>query len=131
MNRGLVIAAVLLIGLGIATAHGQRHAYPSLEDRVATYTKRLDLDVRQQSQLRALLLQQREQMLKVWNDPSIPAAQRIFATRTIADATADGIRAMLTEKQREKYKLPRPRHDGTPQPGDRTVQEWMNASSGH
>jgi hypothetical protein len=122
-------AALLLISIGIASAHAQHRASTTLEDRVATYTKRLNLDGKQQAQFRALLLQQREQVLKVWNDTSIPAAQRIHATRAIGDATADGIRAMLTEEQREKYKPPRPQHDSAAQPGERKVEDWMNAAS--
>lgn len=127
-HLGAIAAAVLLISIGFTSAHAQRNSHTSLEYRVATYTKRLDLDGKQQSQLRALLLQQREQVLRVWNDTSIPAPQRIHATRAIADATADGIRAMLTEAQREKYKPPRPPHDGTAHSGERSVEDWMNAA---
>jgi hypothetical protein len=149
----VLAAALLLMSIGVASAHAAdasdsdaaaapaavsqpipaRHAQhrgrTTLDDRVATYTKHLNLDAKQQFQLRALLLQQREQLLKVWNDTSIPAAQRVHATRAIGDATADSIRAMLTEEQRKKYNPPRPPHDSTAQPGALSAEEWINAAT--
>ncbi|MDB6091090.1 MAG: hypothetical protein JWN85_3874 [Gammaproteobacteria bacterium] len=154
MNRRWVLAATLLLmSIAVASAHAaeasdsnaaaapatvsqpiparqaQHRAHATLDDRVATYTKQLNLDAKQQSQLRALLLRQREQVLKVWNDTSIPAAQRVHATQAIGDATADSIRAMLTEEQRKKYNPPRPPHDSTAQPGARSSEDWINATT--
>jgi len=111
------------------TSRAQHRAHTSLDDRIATYTRELNLDAKQQSQLRALLLRQREQVLRVWNDTSIPAAQRVHATRVISDATADGIRGMLTEEQRKKYNPPRPPHDSTAQPGAPSAADWINAAN--
>jgi hypothetical protein len=113
------------------TSRTQHRARTNLDDRIATYTKELNLDAKQQSQLRVLLLQQREQVLRVWNDTSIPAAQRVHATRAISDATADGIRVMLTEEQRKKYNPPRPPHDSTAQPGAPSAADWINAANSH
>jgi hypothetical protein len=88
----------------------------------------LDLDAKQQAQLRALLLQQRARVLEIWNDTSMPAAQRVDATRAIAEATADGIRVMLTEEQRKKYGPPRPKRDHTAQPGAPSAADWINGT---
>jgi protein CpxP len=154
MTRRLLPAVgLLLISMGVASAHAagapdsdaaagpnavsrptparhaQHRARRALDDRVATYTKELNLDAKQQSQLRALLLQQREQVLRVWNDTSLPAAQRVHATGVISDATADGIRAMLTEEQRKKYNPPRPPHESTAQPGAPSAADWINAAN--
>jgi small-conductance mechanosensitive channel len=111
------------------TISAQHRARTNLGDRIATYTRELNLDAKQQSQLRALLLQQREQVLRVWNDTSIPAVQRVHATRAISEATADGIRAMLTEEQRKKYNPPRPARDSTAQPGAPSAADWINAAN--
>jgi hypothetical protein len=145
-RRRVLAAALLLMSISIASVHtaeasaaaratvsppvpaghARHRAHLTLDDRVATYTKELNLDVKQQSQLRTLLLQQRELVLKVWNDTSIPAAQRVHATKAIGDATADRIRAMLTEEQRKKYNPPRPPHDSTAQPGAPSAADWIN-----
>ena len=113
-----------------AAARAQRlQAHATLEDRVTVYTKALNLDPGQQSQLRTLLLLQREQVQRLWNDTSMDPANRVYATRAISDATADRIRAMLTEEQRSKYNPPRPPRDPAPAAGSRSVEDWMQAAS--
>ena len=99
-----------------------------LEDRVATLSKALDLDAKQQSELRKLLESQREQIRKVWSDTSAPAAYRVIATRAISDKTADQIRALLNDEQKKKYKPPRQAHEGAPAPPTTTVEDWMKAA---
>jgi hypothetical protein len=89
----------------------------------------LNLDPLQQSQLRELLLRQRAQVLQLWNDSTLSAAQRVHATGTISDATADGVRALLNEKQRRKFNLPRPPRDRTAQTGAPSVEDWINGST--
>ncbi len=53
-----------------------------VEDRVAALTKALNLDPAQQGRLTKLLESRRERIGKVWNDPTLPAAYRISATRS-------------------------------------------------
>jgi hypothetical protein len=125
----LITAILLLMSMGLQCVRAQHHAHASLDDRVATYTRELNLDAKQQSQLRALLLLQRKRVLEVWGDTSLPAAQRVHATRAIGDAVADGIRMILTEEQRKKYNPPRPPHDKAVQPGAPTVADWINAAT--
>jgi hypothetical protein len=125
----LIAVLSVLMSVGFASGHAQHRVYMSLDERIAAYTRELKLDAKQQSQLRALLLQQRKRVLEVWDDTSLPAAQRIHATRAIGDATADNIRAMLTEEQRRKYNPPRPPRNNTAQPGAPTVADWINAAT--
>jgi hypothetical protein len=95
-----------------ATAGGRadpRHAVHSgVDARVQLLTKELDLDARQQGEVRKILLQQRAEVRQAWNDESVPAAMRVAATRAIGDKTAERIRAILNDGQREKYVKPRP-----------------------
>jgi hypothetical protein len=110
-----------------AKPHAQRHAPKnSLEDRVKLLTKELDLDAKQQAELRKLLEGQRDQVKKVWDDTSLPAANRVGATQAISDRTGDAIRSMLNEEQKKKYnsaKPPRDATEGSPRPD---VEYWMN-----
>ena len=91
--------------------------------------KELGLDAIQQAQLRGILLNQRAEVLGVWNNSSAPAAQRIAATQAISEQTADRIRAMLTDAQREKYIKSRPHDTPVGAPGG-DLQKWMTAAQG-
>jgi len=95
-----------------------------LEDRVATLTKALDLDAKQQAALRKVLLGQREQMQRIWSDQSMPSANRIALTRAVTKQTADQIRALLNEEQRKKYDPP-PQGDPGRTVGNAHVEDWM------
>lgn len=99
-----------------------------LEERIRTLSKALDLDARQQNKLRNVLESQREQIRRVWRDRSVPAAQRVSATRAINDQTGDRIRALLNEEQRKKYNPARPLHEVAAGSTQRSVEDWMNAA---
>jgi hypothetical protein len=100
-----------------------------IEQRIALLTAELGLDAQQQSEVRKVLLDQRTQVLKVWNDESIPAGYRVIATRAISDKTAERIRALLSEEQKAKYIAPRKAHE--PQPGDSkvSIEQWMGKAN--
>jgi hypothetical protein len=137
MIRTWMLIALVLVSIGTPPARAEQPATKArkaparsgLEQRIAAYAKALNLDSQQQSRLRVLLLQQREQMQRLWNDNSIPPAQRVYATRAIGDATADGIREMLTDEQRKRYNPPAPARADTAQRERLTVEDWMNAAS--
>jgi Spy/CpxP family protein refolding chaperone len=101
----------------------QRGKGASLDDRVRMLAKALDLDARQQTEVKAVLQAQRDETLKVWADESLPAALRVKATEVIGERTADRIRALLNDEQKKKYSAPRlvPEH-----PAERPhVERWM------
>jgi hypothetical protein len=110
-----------------ATQHATpRHLNRSvLEDRISALTRALALDPLQQARLRKALLEQREQILKIWNDESLPAPYRISATEAVTERTADQIRSFLNDEQRKKYNQPKLSHEatGSVQPN---VEDWMN-----
>jgi Spy/CpxP family protein refolding chaperone len=101
----------------------------ALEQRITLLAAELSLDAQQQAQVRGILEDQREQVMRVWNDSSLPAADRVSATRVIGDRTADRIRAILTEEQKAKYhqaRKPRGAEENSPSP---SVEEWMKAAA--
>jgi hypothetical protein len=79
-----------------------------LDRRVELLARELDLDAVQQLKVRSLLLGQREQIVQVWQDETVPGALRVARTQAISERTEDGIRALLTDVQRQKYLKPRP-----------------------
>ena len=97
---------------------------------MALMTKELNLDARQQDSIRTLLLLQRSEMIKAWSDPSVPAAVRISAVQGISERTADRIRSVLTDAQREKYIKWRPHETPVGAPGG-DVEKWMKPAQPH
>ena len=113
-------------GVESAPSHAQHaRASSTLDGRVEALSKLLKLDVGQQGELKKLLEGQREQVRKVWDNASMPAAYRIAATQAISDRTADQIRALLNEEQRKKYSPPRLPHE-TNAGSSPSVEDWMN-----
>jgi hypothetical protein len=117
-----------------AAADGQAGSAPmqhesALAQRVTLLSAELGLSAQQQAQVRRILEDQREQVMRVWNDSSLAAANRVSATRTIGDRTADRIRAILTEEQKAKYhhaRKPRGAEENSASP---SVEEWMKAAA--
>ena len=95
-----------------------------LEHRVALLAKALVLDARQQTALRKVLVDQREQVQRIWSDESLPSANRIMLTKAVSRQTADRIRALLNPEQRKKYDPPS--QDGpAPAAANAHVEDWM------
>jgi hypothetical protein len=90
----------------------------ALDSRVQLLSKELDLDARQQAEVRGILLRQKAEVSQVWSDEATPAAIRVAATRAIVDKTADRIRAVLNDEQREKYIKPLPPEARETNPAD-------------
>jgi hypothetical protein len=104
---------------------GIRHKSVSpLDKRVTLLTKELKLDARQQVQVRKILQEQQAQISRLWSDSSTAPALRVNATQTIGDHTADQIRAILNEEQRQKYVQEHKRTTKVGAPGA-DVQTWM------
>ncbi len=100
----------------------------TLDHRLNVLTKALDLDERQRSELRTILEEQREAVLKIWRDTKLLPAERAPATHAVAERTADRIRAILNEAQRAKYNPPKPPPAPTPDSGAPNVDAWMKAT---
>ena len=91
--------------------------------------RELDLDAAQQLRVKALLESQREQVVRVWNDESVPGALRVKRTQSISERTEDGIRSLLSDEQKKKYFKPRP--DGVAAGGTPAeLATWMDKVNG-
>jgi hypothetical protein len=138
---GLILAIGLLGAAGITEASAKQDAAPvppahqatkrapgaGLDDRVKVFAKALDLDAAQQSQLRKILLGQRDAVRRVWTDKSLSPAERAPATRAASERTGDEIRAILNDEQRKKYNSASPA--AAPDKGDeRSVEQWLDAT---
>jgi hypothetical protein len=97
-----------LPAVGAVAAAGRSLRAESVVDRrVGLLGKELDLDLRQRERVKALLERQRDQIDRVWNDESMPAAVKVGSTQAISEQTIEQIRSVLTEAQRKKYIQPR------------------------
>jgi hypothetical protein len=104
--------------------HVKRSAF---EHRVALLTRALELDARQQTAVRKVLIDQREQAQRIWSDASLPSANRIMLTKALSRQTADRIRALLNPGQRDKYDAPR--QDSPSQAvANAHVEDWMQGA---
>jgi periplasmic protein CpxP/Spy len=105
------------------------HHESALTQRVTLLSAELGLSAQQQDQVRRILEDQREQVMRVWNDSSLAAANRVSATRNISDRTADRIRAILTEEQKAKYHQARKPREAGENSASPSVEEWMKAAA--
>jgi Spy/CpxP family protein refolding chaperone len=105
------------------------HHESALAQRVSLLSAELGLSAEQQAQVGRILEDQREQVMRVWNDSSLAAANRVSATRIIGDRTADRIRAILTEEQKAKYHQARKPRDAGENSASPSVEEWMKAAA--
>jgi hypothetical protein len=85
----------------------------------------LDLDAKQQAEVRKLLESQRDQVKRVWDDTAAPAANRIAATQAVSDRTGDAIRALLNDEQKKNFNSANPPRDAETSPRP-NVEDWMN-----
>jgi hypothetical protein len=136
LRRWPLLALSCLLGVLPALLHatdmpghrapGPRTAAAVLDQRVALLARELDLDARQQGQVRRILLQQKAEVTQAWSDESRSAPLRIEASRAISARTADRIRAILDDRQRERYIKPQPALAGGAQPAGK-VESWISA----
>jgi len=79
--------------------------------------------------VRRILEDQREQVMKVWNDTSLAAANRVSATRIISDRTRIASERSSQKKQKAKYnKARKPRAAGE-NSASPSIEEWMKATA--
>lgn len=96
-----------------------------LETRVQALTKELDLDMRQQGEIRSLLKQQRGEIQRIWLSGAVPPTERAPATRAANERVGEEIRALLNEAQKKKYNSVQPSTERSPGKS-RSVEEWLD-----
>lgn len=105
------------------------HLAKRLDERLKLLTAELALSQPQQQGVRRVLESQRAQVIKVWNDSSLPAAYRVSVTRTISDRTVEQIRSLLTEEQKLKYNRSRKPRESQAEASGQDLESWMKATS--
>jgi len=89
----------------VTPRHQRQRQYktPSIDDRVKSLAKSLDLDEKQQTELKGVLWSRHEQIIKMLRAESRSPVDRITQLRAINDGTVKRITALLNEEQRKKY----------------------------
>lgn len=109
--------------------HRTTHNYRprSLDDRVKTLAKNLNLSKAQQASVKKILKERVQEILRLRTDPSLSGADRIARFRGLQKQTVVKIREVLDEEQKKKYDPLAPRK--LPQaPQQRSVEDWIKAT---
>jgi hypothetical protein len=114
----LALGGVLTLGMGMAAAQDtQAPAAPPAapqggmhdmhrmdpERQLAHLTKELSLTSAQQDQIRPLLAERAQKMQALEQNQSLAPKDRRMQMRSISEGTQNGITAVLTDEQKQKY----------------------------
>lgn len=110
----LALGGVLALGMGMAAAQeapapaapqgamrGMHRMDP--ERQLAHLTKALSLTSAQQDQIRPLLAERTQKMQALMQDQQLAPKDRRMQMRSISEGTQNGINAVLTDEQKQKY----------------------------
>jgi CBS-domain-containing membrane protein len=113
-----------------APAHRAHSTYRrvTLDDRVKSLAKALDLSDTQQVAVKRILEQRQAETLRLRLDGSISGEQRIDRWRALQDDTVLRIRAVLNDDQKKKYD-PLAIRERTPPQDQKTVEEWLKETT--
>ena len=98
-----------------------------IDGRVKVLAKNLDLNEAQQSAVKNILEQRRQETLRLRLDSSVTPSSRIARFRVLQDKTVEQIRAVLNEEQRKKYD-PLVVRGIPPAQDQRSVEDWLRLS---
>ena len=107
-----------------------RHKRQSMDDRIAVLSKNLALTENQRSAVKRVLLWRQQEMLRIRNSDA-PGGVRIGQVRTLQDETVERIRAVLTDEQKKKYDPLAVRNAPTPETPQRSLEDWIKATTPH
>jgi len=134
----LVLVAMILAPGGPVAAQVNGATNPSgqtqrtrqrsgIDARVKVLAKNLDLNEAQQSAVKNILEQRRQETLRLRLDSSVTPSSRIARFRVLQDKTVERIRAVLNEEQRKKYD-PLVVRGIPPAQDQRSVEDWLRLS---
>ena len=106
------------------------HRRARLEDRVKVLAESLHLDDAQQVAVTKILEERQQETLRIRRDASISGSDRMAQFRAIQDRTVVRIRSVLNEEQKKKYD-PLAVRRVEPVPEQRSVEDWIKATSPH
>jgi len=118
--RNLVWFALVMCSLAQAQS-------PALEQRLRLLTRELDLTASQQASVRHILEGQQAAVRAVLGDPRVSPPERAPVIGAIQERTADQIRGVLDEKQKEKYYKAKPAAAVERHPD---IQTWLDVAHG-
>ena len=124
----LCLAQVFQVLLVSAPAVAQRGHIPTIDDRVRVLARSLDLNEAQRAAVKKILVQRRQETLRIRQDPSISGGARIERFRALQDNTVERIRAVLNEEQKKKYD-PLAVRRTQPAPQQRSVEDWLKVTT--
>jgi hypothetical protein len=120
-------AAAQEAGAAKPAPRARRYRRASIDDRVKRLAKSLDLSEAQQSEVKKILEQRQQQMLRIRLNPSISGSTRIDQFRALQDKTVERIRAVLNDEQKKKYDpLASRKLQAKP---ERSVEDWLKATT--
>jgi periplasmic protein CpxP/Spy len=93
-----------------AEGQGKHHGMPSIDERVAHMTKALNLSEDQQTKVKSILTDQRDQMMSLKQDTSTAPTDRRAKFQEIHESTQQKIRDVLTDDQKTKFDQMQERH---------------------
>ena len=106
-RRFLLVAVTSVLGVVIASgiAFGQRgnRQPPSVDEQVKRLADRLNLSDDQQSKIKPILEDQRQQMTSLREDTSLSREDRMSKMRSIRESTTSKISAILNDDQKRQY----------------------------
>jgi Spy/CpxP family protein refolding chaperone len=103
---------------------------PTLDDRVAVLSKNLELTEAQRSAVKKILEQRQQQTVRI-RELEAPGNVRIEQFRALQERTVAQIRAVLTDEQKKKYDPLLPRTRPAPSAPQRSVEDWIKATTPH
>jgi Spy/CpxP family protein refolding chaperone len=106
--------------------HGPQGPAQVLDEHVRALAKSLELDAKQQADLRQILIQERAAVLEMRRNGAGGGQDYVTASRAIVARTRDGIRALLTPEQRKKFFTDVPEDSLAPAQADR--DKWLEAA---
>jgi hypothetical protein len=114
-----------------AAVHGgrampRRQVRSGIDDRVRVLAKTLELSEAQQSAVKKILEQRRQQVWQIRQDPVLSGGARIERFRILQAITVEQIRQVLNDEQKKKYD-PYAASRLQPAPEQRSVEDWLGA----
>jgi len=106
-RRFLLVAVTSALGFviagGIAFAQRGNRQPPSVDEQIKRLADRLNLSDDQQSKIKPILEDQRQQMGALREDTSLSREDRMSKMRSIRESTTSKISAILNDDQKKQY----------------------------
>jgi protein CpxP len=98
-------------GKGHGYGHGHGRGMPTVDEQVQHMTQKLNLTSDQQSQIKSILENERQQMEALHNDTSTSQQDKMEKFRTARQENSTKIRDLLNDDQKKKYDAMEKQHE--------------------